>query len=233
MISRSVTRYNLLAPAELLPRVLDEAKGGVVIFDLDSTLLDNRPRQARILTEFGHLHGFPEARPEHFDSWDLTRAMKNAGIVEAEKYSLEFRRFWRERFFTSEYCEIDDAIAGAVEFAARVREVAIVAYCTGRHEAMRAGTEKSFARLGFPLPGENVHLFMKPRIDIHDDDYKVTACDELRALGRVAAAFDNEPTHINIYRRAFPEAMMIHMATDHSQRPVELEDGIVSIARFS
>jgi hypothetical protein len=232
MISRSVTRFNLVAASEILPRVLDEAKGGVVVFDLDSTLLDNRPRQAKILTEFGRLHGFPEAKPEHFDSWDLTRAMKNAGVPDADKYAAEFRRFWRERFFTSEYCAIDDAIAGAVDFVGRVREVATVAYCTGRHEEMRAGTVKSFERLGFPLPGGNVHLLMKPRIDIHDDDYKVTACEELRAMGRVAAAFDNEPTHINCYRHAFPEARSIHLGTDHSQRPVELLDGIISIPSF-
>jgi hypothetical protein len=74
---------------------------------------------------------------------------------------------------------------------------------------------------------------MKPTIEIHDDDYKVSACDEIRKLGRVAAAFDNEPMHINCYRKAFPEARMIHLATDHSQRPVTLSDGIISIARFS
>ena len=44
------------------------------------------------------------------------------------------------------------------------------------------------------------------------------------------AAFDNEPTHANDYRRKFPEAIVIHLATDHSGRPVELLDGIVSRA---
>jgi hypothetical protein len=206
---------------------------GVVIFDLDSTLLDNRPRQARILREFGRERRLPAleaARPEHVDSWDLTRAMRNAGFADAETWAQEARRFWRRRFFTSEYCAGDEAIVGAVDYVRSIN--GLVVYCTGRHEEMRRGTLASFERLGFPLPGERVKLLMKPTSDIHDDDYKISACDEIRALGKVIAAFDNEPTHANIYRRAFPDAQVVHLATDHSGRPVELLAGIVSIPNF-
>src|SRR3954469_15047837 len=90
----------------VLARTLDRARqangGGVVVFDLDSTLLDNRPRQARILREFGELHGLPKlaaTRPEHFDSWDLARAMRHTGFEAVERWAGQARRFWRERFF--------------------------------------------------------------------------------------------------------------------------------------
>ena len=46
----------------VLERVLARVRalpGAVVVFDLDSTLLDNRPRQARILREFGAARGIP------------------------------------------------------------------------------------------------------------------------------------------------------------------------------
>jgi hypothetical protein len=46
------------------------------------------------------------------------------------------------------------------------------------------------------------------------------------------AAFDNEPTHANNYRAAFPHALVVHLATDDSGRPVTLADGIVSIRDF-
>jgi predicted secreted acid phosphatase len=220
----------------ILESVLADAKDRVVVFDLDSTLLDNRPRQARILREFGELHHLPQlaaARPEHWDSWDLGRAMKLTGFVDVDRWLPEARQFWRERFFTSEYCRIDEAVTGAVAFVAQVVERgARVVYCTGRHEEMRRGTVESFERLGFPVPGERVHLLMKPTLDVHDDDYKVGACEEIRAMGSVLAAFDNEPTHANCYRRAFPDARVVHMATDHSGRPVALLDGIVSIPHF-
>ena len=49
--------------AQVLHRVLGRAQEvgarGLVLFDLDSTLLDNKPRQARILREFGAAHGAP------------------------------------------------------------------------------------------------------------------------------------------------------------------------------
>src|SRR5262249_44462523 len=161
-------------------------EGRVVIFDLDSTLLDNRPRQARILREFGELHQLRElaaARPEHWDSWDLGRAMKATGFADVDQWLREARRFWKARFFTSEYCAIDEALPGAVAYANQIAARSRLVYCTGRHEEMRQGTLQSFARLGFPLPGERVQLLMKPTSAIADDDYKISACEEIRALG--------------------------------------------------
>jgi hypothetical protein len=232
----------LLDP-QVLARVVASARaagaGGVVVFDLDSTLLDNRPRQARILREFGAARGVPSlsaARPEHWEGWDLRRAMLNTGLppLEVDRWSEEAKAWWRERFFTSEYCAVDDAITGAVRFVERVAESgAQIAYCTGRHEPMRAGSVASFQRLGFPLPGPSVHLLMKPTFDVSDDDWKVTAYARLRELGRVVAVFDNEPTHVNGYRQAFPEAIAVHLDTDHSGRDVALADGIVSVRDFS
>lgn len=228
--------------ATVLGRVLDEAEragqSGVVVFDLDSTLLDNRPRQARILAEFGALHALPSlaaARAEHWESWDIRRAMLNTGLpaAETERWLEPAKAFWRERFFTSEYCAIDEAIAGAAAYTGEVRRRgAQLAYCTGRHEAMREGSVASFRRLGLPLPGDGVHLFMKPTFELSDDDWKVQAYARLRALGRLLAAFDNEPTHVNGYRAAFPEAAAVHLATDDSGRPVPLLPGVVSIHDF-
>jgi hypothetical protein len=91
---------------------------------------------------------------------------------------------------------------------------------------------QSFQRLGFPLPSDRVQLLMKPVFDQSDDEWKESAYDRLRALGQVIAVFDNEPTHINGYRRAFPSAIIVHVATDHSGRDVLLADGIVSILNF-
>jgi predicted secreted acid phosphatase len=235
------TLVNKLDP-EVLSRVLGAARAagcsGVVVFDLDSTLLDNRPRQARILREFGAARGLSalyDVRPEHWEGWDIRRAMANAGLgaEEVARFAEEAKVFWRERFFTSEYCAIDDAIGGAVAFVNAVRGAgATVAYCTGRHEEMRAGTVASFDRLGFPAPAVGVHLIMKPTLEQSDDEFKEIAYAELRRLGRVLAAFDNEPTHINGYRQAFPEAEVVHLATDDSGRPVPLAPGVVSIRDF-
>jgi hypothetical protein len=226
----------------ILERVLARVRtlpDPVVVFDLDSTLLDNKPRQARILREFGRARGIAElelARPDHFVDWSITRAMSNAGLDAERVHAVgdDAKRFWRERFFTSEYCRDDESIKGAKDYLDAIAAGgAIIAYCTGRHEAMRQGSVASFARLGFPLPGARVHLIMKPVFELSDDEWKLEANARLTALGSVVAAFDNEPTHINGYRRAFPEALIVHVATDDSGRSVTLLDGIVSVRDFS
>ena len=226
-----------------LERVLERVRavpGSVVVFDLDSTLLDNRPRQARILREFGAAHGIAllaSARPEHWVDWSLTHAMLATGLptAEVDRLGEEAKVFWRDRFFTSEYCRDDESIAGARDYLLAIQAAGgIIAYCTGRHEEMRGGTVESFARLGFPLPDSSrVFLLMKPVFELGDDEWKVQAYGILRGLGTVVAAFDNEPTHVNGYRGGFPDAIAVHLDTDHSGRPVVLSAGIVSVKDFA
>ena len=236
--ARNPLVYDPTVLARVLARV-GALPGAVVVFDLDSTLLDNKPRQARILREFGQAHGIAalaQARPEHWIDWSITRAMANAGLgaEEVARWADAAKQFWRERFFTSEYCRDDEPIAGARDYLAAVAEAgAFIAYCTGRHEPMRAGTVDNFARLGYPLPGARVQLVMKPVFELADDDWKIEAYTRLRQLGAVVAVFDNEPTHVNGYRAGFPEATVVHVATDDSGRPVPLAEGVVSIRDFS
>jgi hypothetical protein len=231
-----------LIDPKVLDRVLErsraQGKRGVVVFDLDSTLLDNRARQARILAEYGKQHSLATlsaCRPEHWEGWDIKVAMKNAGLppADVERHAEAAKAFWRERFFTSEYCVADEPIAGAAEYLAAVEKTgARIAYCTGRHEPMREGSVRCFERHHFPVPNANVHLLMKPTFEMTDDDWKVEAYQRLRGLGEVVAVFDNEPTHVNGYRGAFPSATIVHLATDDSGRPVEIADGVVSVPSF-
>src|SRR5690606_7254421 len=120
---------------------------GVAVFDLDSTLVDNRPRQAAILREIGERFGLPElARStlSHWgSSWDICGAMRAAGLADdaIERTFADAMRFWAERFFTDESCDHDCATPGAREFLAALRDArAQIAYCTGRPELMRRGT---------------------------------------------------------------------------------------------
>ena len=208
-------------------------------FDLDSTLLMNRVRQARIIREYGAMKGDPRLAacpPEAVVSWDLRDTSRLCGLSEAEAEVLhaEMREFWRARFFTSEYCQDDTPVAGAREFLAEVlRRQGEILYITGRHEEMGAGTVESFRRAGFPLPdGGRVQLWLKPRPEDDDDAWKELCHGRLIAVSGIACAFDNEPTHVNAYKRAFPEAHVIHLDTDHSRRPVAVLESIPSIHDF-
>lgn len=217
-----------------------EGQDKLAVFDLDSTLLDNAPRQSAILREYGEKVGIPELvnnLPEHWESWDVGLAMSNGGLddTRVEEHREPFKAYWRERFFTSEWCVLDEMIAGAADFVHAVKKAgAKVYYVTGRHEEMRDGSVRCLKRLGFPVPGdEEVTLLMKPTLEEDDDVYKHRTYDFLRKEGSVVAAFDNEPTHINGYRNAFPEAYSIHLATDHSGREVKVAEGVVSIVDFA
>lgn len=215
---------------------------GLLVFDLDSTVFDNRPRQARIVREFGAARGLPallQCQPWHFTSgWDLRGATTASGLSakESETIYADLKAFWQERFFTSDYCRDDIEIVGAPRYLHALDYAkARVIYVTGRHEGMRAGTEACLERCRMPMPsaGGHVQLFMKPELRDDDDAYKREAHAHLKSMGTVLAAFDNEPMHINDYAAKFPEAIPVHLATDHSDRKVELDPRCVSIPHFA
>ncbi len=223
----------------LLNEILKSASQSTLVFDLDSTLLNNRPRNAVIMREFGELHHEPlliNAEAEHFQDWSARNAMAAMGVSSQfiEHLDKLYQPFWFERFFTSDYCQHDINIPGAAEFVAAVSEQGgTICYVTGRHEGMRAGTQSSLEKLNFPMPGsKNVMLLMKPDKHQSDDLFKVLTLQKLGTLDPICAAFDNEPTHINSYRTAFPNANCVHLLTDHSMREVKLLNGIISIQNF-
>jgi hypothetical protein len=226
---------------DILERARAMGPQAVLAFDLDSTLFDNKPRQARILREYGLAKShekLSQCEPLHWDSgFDMRGAMRNCGLSdqEVEEHYPQVRAFWLERFFTSDYCVDDEAIQGAAAFTHAVAGTgAHLVYVTGRHEAMRPGTEACMRQRGLPVPGEvRVHLLMKPNASDNDDAFKREAHARLGQWGTLIAAFDNEPTHANDYLRRFPQAQVIHLATDHSGRPVTLLEEIVSVPHFS
>ncbi len=226
----------------ILARAKQLGPKGVLAFDLDSTVFDNRPRQARIVREYGAQEGLgalQSCQPFHFTSgWDLRAAMTGTGFsaADADTHYTALKRFWAARFFTSEYCSADIEIVGAPRFLqACAKTGAQIVYVTGRHEEMREGSIKALAKCGMPVPAQDgsVRLLMKPSLREDDDGYKRVAHAQVAGFGALIAAFDNEPTHINDYATEFPEATPVHLATDHSGRKVTLHERAVSIPHFA
>ncbi|HET6439432.1 MAG TPA: hypothetical protein VFG59_15295 [Anaeromyxobacter sp.] len=223
-----------------LARVRAAAPGGVVVFDLDSTLLDNRPRLARVLEDYGRMAGLPEllgARPEHWRGWSLEAALRNAGLPAelVEEHVGPARRFFADWFLTNAYCRLDTVVPGAPAYVRSMAEAgAVLAYVSGRPRGMVEGTRSSLCGHGFPPDdGRSAHLFLKPVRELSDDAWKLQAIPLVERLGPVLAVFDNEPTHVNAYARAWPEALAVHLDTDHSGRPVEVLPAIPSVLDFT
>lgn len=224
---------------EILRRAADVGSKGILIFDIDSTIYDNRPREVRILREFGANHGLPilaHCRTEHIQDRSLVRSMTHCGLAkeQAEALDIPVRNFWFDRFFTNEYCQEDRPIPGAAAYLDQVRKTqARIYYCTGRPLQMEEGTLACFQRDGFPMPDEKqVFLLMKPTFYMTDDESKLYFYQQLENKGPIVAAFDNEPLHINGYHQTFPEAISVHLLTEESGRGLSVLPTIPSIRNF-
>lgn len=227
-----------------LDAVLDDvaaAPGSLVVFDLDDTLFSTNDRHLRILREYAQL---VEARAP--DAAALLRAVereklryqivdtvKDAGLSD-EALVKDLRDFWFARFFQNKYLLEDSVVPGAPVYCAEVvARGGRIVYVTGRDERMREGTEQSFRRHGFPPPGApGVQLVLKPRFDTPDLQFKTEVLARLAEMGRVAASFENEPAHINLFREAFPKGRHFLLDTKHSGKPIIPHPDVLIIADF-
>jgi len=225
---------------ECVKKTIHLSLAPVVVFDLDSTLFDNRPRQVQIFREFAIQTAnaqLYQTECSHFLDWDFIKALKRLGFSseQAEQLYPELKQFWQARFFTSEYCKYDIAFSGAPDYVSLLhRTGAIIAYVTGRHEAMRQGTSECLGYYGFPLPHthQQVHLLMKPELATPDHEFKKDIHTHVATLGRVCAAFDNEPAHANQLKASFPEASVVWIDSDHSTQPEPLRADLLKITGF-
>lgn len=222
----------------VLDRILSTARpGALAVLDLDGCLFDNRWRQVRILHELAGHRGWPaltRVEVKHFEDWSISRTLRNAGVqaefVEARRQ--EIRAFWEERFFDGSYTLHDRPMPGAVPLVRALREAGMeIAYLTGRDGSMAEGSALALARAGFPaLP--DAHLFCKPNARMTDEAWKMAALPRLRELGEPALFLDNEPCNVNGFRREFPDALVVFVATDHSFRPDEPDEDLPRIRGF-
>src|SRR5437660_7568154 len=153
-------RANRADQSRILQSALDSIRPErpAAAFDLDSTLLVNKTRQARIVRELGEAVGdrrLAACQAEAVGSWDLRDTARLCGLSEQEIKAIvpQLRDFWKARFFTSEYCRDDTPVPGASDFLRRVLgKGGEILYVTGRHQEMAEGTLESFRRAGFPAP---------------------------------------------------------------------------------
>ncbi len=234
--------------AEKLEEVLTRidavvAAGGVplVIFDLDGTLLDNRPRTIRILREFaaeygdGALSSVVEGLSADDFRYDVRDLLRARGWDDADGLEAFFS-FWWERFFTDGYVLSDRATAGAVAFAGACWERgAVVYYLTGRHVGgMEQGTAASLTALGFPMYRGRVVLHLKPSFDVGDAEFKDAAVADIRSMrGPVIASFENEPGHANLLAESFPDAASFLVDTGHGPSAPAPSPALIHIDDFA
>lgn len=231
----------------LLDRVVERCKTDrkgptpVVVFDLDGTLMDNRPRTAMILRELGKLwQGRDREIARKLESvqvedlaYLLTDSLAQLGITRTELVRAA-EIFWRERFFTDRYLAHDIEVPGASAFARDCYEAgAVLVYFTGRDlPLMGLGSFASLRDLGFPIGVPGTELVLKPDANMPDEAFKRLSGPELARVGRVVAIFDNEPANCNVLGGQFPDADSVLLDTQHLPGAPALDTSVNVIRDF-
>ncbi len=243
-------KYPRLSPHEtsvLLRAIVGRCRptpGGptpVVVFDLDGTLMDNRPRTCTILKEFAETLGPAEAsvasrlRDVHPDelAYLLTDTLQKLGITQTDVVG-RAEQFWRDRFFADDHLAHDVEVPGAVTFAKACYDAgAILVYMTGRDLPMMGiGSFRSLRDLGFPIGVPGTELVLKPDANMPDEAYKRLEAPKLARVGRVVAVFDNEPANCNTLLAQNPECDSVLLDTQHLPGAPPLDPRVKVIADF-
>lgn len=220
----------------------DKARAApVVVFDLDGTLMDNRPRTLAILREFaGHCRPRDPELARRLDgahagdlAYSLTDTLERLGAHRADRLD-EVQAFWRDRFFADPHLSHDVALPGALAFARACYDAgAILVYMTGRDlPLMGTGTFQSLRDLGFPIGVAGTELVLKPDANLPDEEFKRLAAPELARVGHVVAAFDNEPANCNVFRAHYPDAHVVFVDTQHTPGAPPLGAGVHVVRDF-
>lgn len=236
-------------PFEKQARVLGEllerasARGGpapVLVFDLDGTLMDNRPRVVRILHELGENWSsrFPEAAAcctkatAELIGYGFQENLRRLG-VDPELHDEGFD-YWKSRFFTDDALQHDIEVPGAAAFVRACYDAgAIIVYLTGRDlPKMALGSFASLRDLGFPIGVVGTELVVKPTFEMPDTAFKREVAPALSRLGRVVATFDNEPANCNLMLEFHPDSAALLLDTQAAPNPPPLDPRVLVVEDF-
>jgi hypothetical protein len=244
----SFTRLSARQQAALLTDIVErcahtpgDRPAPVVVFDLDGTLMDNRPRTSAILREVGLrwekrepeiAKRLRDAAPDAL-AYLLTDTLARLGVTRSDLIA-DAEEYWRARFFRDEHLVHDVALPGAVDFAKACYDAgAILVYLTGRDlPLMGIGTFRSLRDLGFPIGVAGTEVILKPDASMPDEAFKRFAAPELARVGTVIAAFDNEPGNCNVFLDAYPTCASVFVDTQHMPGAPPLHSAVSIIGDF-
>ena len=252
-------RFEPLGQAELLRKILQDTRsecrkrvdhGGKpikVVFDLDSTIFDVKPRTLRILKEFAFSKEAQAISPKiaewslglgaHTLLYTLGESARANGVPvdgKEQEYIKAAFAYWNKRFFTHEYLTADHPTPGAVDYARAIVDAGATAvYLTGRDwPGMGKGTRTMLEHWGFPMGARESELIMKPHASLDDSEFKDDALRELRSHSEAIALFDNEPANFYVFEKNFPDAYLVFYHSNCSMKEARPVKRIYKIDSF-
>jgi len=242
-IANSANRQQLDSNSQqLLNQILENLKIGeqsgkksLLIFDIDSTLIDTSYRTAAIFKEFAkqapHKDIWPDLCKQIRDWQDLVEVYdpidflnQHAGMqIERNSNTGHYiLRFWKERFFDELWLSHDRPYAGGREFVYQcLHEGADIAYLTGREESTALeGTKRWLSTHRFPLldKEKRTRLMLKENHQMKDHLYKAEGLKKLKQGYDLICFFENEVELILMAKQEHPEINSILFDSVHSGR---------------
>ena len=233
---------NLSALIEKIKDNTSREVSSVVIFDLDGTLFDNRPRTLFILTEIASKHeaqapqlcaSIEKQRDINLIEYSIRETLKNFNVTnEAEIEFIENK--WQEKFFSDEYQKYDIPIPGASNYVSQIHNAgATVIYLTGRDAPrMLVGATESLRLFGFPVGIIGTMMIVKTVFEEKDEIFKKEVSSYLKRIGIVEGIFENEPVNSNLLQREFPNSESFLVLTQHRNDAPPLNKGIHALKDF-
>ncbi len=225
-ISPQTHRYDATALAAIAERVTTTRAAGqvpVVVFDLDHTLFDGRPRTLVILAEFAASVAAEQPAVAraigrialHDIAYLLRDTLAKVNVTDP-KVVAAAEAYWKPRFFSDTYAALDVPIAGAASYVQGLwQRGAVVVYLSGRNaDGMLTGTTASLQKWGFPVGVRGVQVVLKPTFSEPDDTFKKASLEQISALGQVVASFENEPGNLGVMATRWPAAIPVFLDTD-------------------
>jgi hypothetical protein len=240
-------RLSMADQTRVLRGILERAKERtlrgppIVVFDLDGTLMDNRPRVVAILHELANewRAKYPEeavrcaeASIDHI-GYGFIDNLRKLGVMNAELHQSGLA-FWRSRFFADPHIRHDIEVPGARDYARACHKAgATVVYFTGRDlPNMALGSFASLRDLGFPIGIVGTELVVKPAFEIPDTEFKLSVAPDFVRIGEVIAVFDNESANCNLFLEAYPECTAVYLDTQCAPDPPPLDERVHVVRSF-
>lgn len=233
--------------AQILQNIVDRSKKVLTsgmpvlaVFDLDSTLFDVSPRIQKIIHDFADHSPELATDPATKDllkaartintDWGMRGALERAGLNHTDNTTLTdaIRKFWKEKFFSSEYLKYDTPFEGAIDYVNTLFNLGVeIVYLTGREEVkMKPGTLEGLRLHGFPYDPPRASLAMRPSHQTEDELFKNDWFIKApKHRFEVIWFFENEPLNIDAIRKSHPEVETVFVDSTHSgkaTKPVDL-----------
>jgi hypothetical protein len=198
----------------------------VLIIDLDGTLFDNYPRQLAIFRQLQLKYPqiqnmipeenlFLEPQPYSILSIIQSHLTEN-DYPQSKTLMQKLTHEFYHLFLSNQYLAQDVSFRGAAAILHAITKMGIhIWYLTGRSQRnMKFGTLNSIKVAGFPLPARNstVSLIMKPRKNMHDDEFRRIVFNSVPIDRRnsILGYVDNEAELCRIALEFFPSALIVH-----------------------